>query len=150
MQRFARICFRDSSSSAAQTHSLAVFSCSPYILFSISKMQELKHLCKNTTKVTNFSSQISKEWKALSAREREKWKIMAEEDKLRYDAEKRNYTGPWVVRSDSTRKVWYDRSLWSFNQLNLSDLFSQPILDLMTNGHRNDPRTHQSDPLLPS
>ena len=113
-------------------------------------MQELKHLCKNTTKVTNFSSQISKEWKALSAREREKWKIMAEEDKLRYDAEKRNYTGPWVVRSDSTRKVRYDRSLWSFNQLNLSDLFSQPILDLMTNGHRNDPRTHQSDPLLPS
>ena len=82
----------------------SVMSCSPYILFSISKMQELKHLCKNT-KVTNFSSQISKQWRALSDEEKEKWRLLAEKDKLRYNAEKKNYSGPWVVRSDSARKV---------------------------------------------
>jgi hypothetical protein len=67
-------------------------------------MQEYKKAFKNT-KVTSFSSQISKEWKAMSEKEREKWKDMAEQDKIRFDAEKSQYTGPWVVPSDSIRKV---------------------------------------------
>lgn len=82
----------------------SILSKSPYILFSISKMQEYKTSFKNV-KVTSFSSQISKEWKELSPSERQKWKKMAEQDKHRYNVEKSQYTGPWIVSSQSIRKV---------------------------------------------
>jgi mRNA-degrading endonuclease RelE of RelBE toxin-antitoxin system len=67
-------------------------------------MQEYKHSFKNA-KVTSFSSQISKEWKELPPSEREKWKDMAEQDKRRYNVEKSQYTGPWVVPFETVRKV---------------------------------------------
>jgi mRNA-degrading endonuclease RelE of RelBE toxin-antitoxin system len=67
-------------------------------------MQEYKNSFKNAN-VTSFSSQISKEWKELPPSERAKWKDMAEQDKRRYDVEKSRYTGPWVVRFESIRKV---------------------------------------------
>ncbi|KAG7357335.1 high mobility group box domain containing protein [Nitzschia inconspicua] len=76
---------------------------SPYILFSMSKMQEYKSCYKNV-KVTSFSSQISKEWKELTPTEKQKWKEKAEQDKYRYNVEKSQYTGPWVVPSESVRK----------------------------------------------
>ncbi|VEU36000.1 unnamed protein product [Pseudo-nitzschia multistriata] len=76
---------------------------SPYILFSISKMQEYRVLNKNT-KVTCFSSLISKEWRGLSEHEKKKWKAIAEKDKLRYNAEKSLYKGPWQVPTERPRK----------------------------------------------
>lgn len=79
---------------------------SPYILFSISKMQKYKVLYKNA-KVTSFSSLISKEWKALTEEEKKKWKMFAEQDKLRYNTEKRFYKGPWQVPSERLRKVCF-------------------------------------------
>mmetsp|Transcript_51311 Transcript_51311/g.58178 ORF Transcript_51311/g.58178 Transcript_51311/m.58178 type:complete len:141 (-) Transcript_51311:476-898(-) len=69
---------------------------SPYILFSISKMQTYKRIHKNV-EVTSFSSRISKEWKVLSDDERNKWKKIAEHDKLRYNVERSLYKGPWRV-----------------------------------------------------
>mmetsp|Transcript_14731 Transcript_14731/g.41004 ORF Transcript_14731/g.41004 Transcript_14731/m.41004 type:complete len:347 (+) Transcript_14731:668-1708(+) len=78
--------------------------CSPYILFSISKMQKYRVLFKNA-KVTSFSSLISKEWKALTEEEKKKWKVFAEQDKLRYNTEKQIYKGPWQVPSQRLRKV---------------------------------------------
>ena len=48
-------------------------------------------------KVTSLSSRISADWKALSDDDREYWRKEAERDKLRYDAEKSAYTGPWKV-----------------------------------------------------
>ena len=77
---------------------------SPYILFSSSKIQAYKRMHKNA-KVTSFSSAIAKEWKSISAEEKKKWKQAAEQDKLRYNAEKLSYKGPWQVSTDPPRKV---------------------------------------------
>jgi hypothetical protein len=65
-------------------------------------MEEYKKIYKNA-KVTSFSSQISKDWKTLSSDEKEKWKKVAEQDKLRYLAEKSIYTGPWLVPKTTER-----------------------------------------------
>jgi len=59
-------------------------------------MQTYKRTNKNV-KVTSFSSRISKEWKVLSDDERNKWKKIAEHDKLRYNVERSLYKGPWRV-----------------------------------------------------
>lgn len=76
---------------------------SPYIHFSISQIQKYKHIYKNV-KVTSFSSLISKEWKGLPEDDKNMWRMLAEKDKKRYDAEKRLYKGPWQVPSDRPRK----------------------------------------------
>jgi len=76
---------------------------SPYILFSISKMQTYKRTNKNV-KVTSLSSRISKEWKVLSDDERNKWRKIAEQDKKRYNIEKSLYKGPWRVKSEKPPK----------------------------------------------
>ena len=65
-------------------------------------MEEYKKMYKNA-KVTSFSSQISKDWKALNEKEKEKWKEVAEQDKLRYLAEKSIYKGPWLVPKTTER-----------------------------------------------
>jgi hypothetical protein len=65
-------------------------------------MEEYKRNFKNV-QVTSFSSQISKEWKALSEDVKEMWKNVAEQDKQRYMAEKSMYTGPWLVRATTER-----------------------------------------------
>jgi hypothetical protein len=78
---------------------------SPYILFSISKMSEYKTSGNTNVHVTSVSRLIAQEWKALSASEREKWNSIALQDKLRYNAEKSMYTGPWEVPSKRHRKV---------------------------------------------
>jgi HMG (high mobility group) box len=67
-------------------------------------MQEYKEKLK-LEKVTSLSSQISKEWKALPEVEQNKWKREAERDKLRYNAEKSLYNGPWRVSAERPRKV---------------------------------------------
>jgi len=66
-------------------------------------MQTYKLTYKNV-KVTSISSRISKEWKALSDAEKSKWKKIAEQDKLRYENEKKLYKGPWKVKSERPRK----------------------------------------------
>jgi hypothetical protein len=79
---------------------------SPYILFSISKMQEYKKsMAKHGVQVTSFSSRIAQDWKKLPDHEREKWEEAALQDKLRYNAEKELYTGPWQVPTGRSRKV---------------------------------------------
>ena len=77
---------------------------SPYILFSISKMAEYKSSTPNV-QVTAISRRIAEEWKTLSDSEKRKWDQVALQDKLRYNAEKRLYTGPWQVPSKRSRKV---------------------------------------------
>jgi hypothetical protein len=77
---------------------------SPYILFSISKMAEYKSSSKNV-QVTVISRRIAQEWKTLSDVERGGWDQTALQDKLRYNAEKSLYTGPWQVPSKRARKV---------------------------------------------
>lgn len=69
---------------------------SPYILFSISKMQEY-HSKFNHVKVTSLSSRISREWKDMSEEDKDHWRRAAERDKMRYNAEKSTFTGPWTV-----------------------------------------------------
>mmetsp|Transcript_13995 Transcript_13995/g.13806 ORF Transcript_13995/g.13806 Transcript_13995/m.13806 type:complete len:87 (+) Transcript_13995:361-621(+) len=74
-------------------------------------MQTYKRIHKNV-EVTSFSSRISKEWKVLSDDERNKWKKIAEHDKLRYNVERSLYKGPWrvPVKSEKSPKV----SVWIF------------------------------------
>ncbi len=67
-------------------------------------MQEYKEKLKQE-KVTSLSSQISREWRALPEEEQNKWKGAAERDKLRYNAEKSLYNGPWRVSAERPRKV---------------------------------------------
>eukprot|EP00980_Cylindrotheca_fusiformis_P026287 scaffold15718_cov126-Cylindrotheca_fusiformis.AAC.5 len=76
---------------------------SPYIHFSISKMAEYNKL-GSTIPVTSISGLISEEWKALPTEERRKWDQIALQDKLRYDAEKSMYDGPWQVPCKRPRK----------------------------------------------
>jgi hypothetical protein len=79
---------------------------SPYILFSISKMAEYKSsMSKKRVQVTTISRRIAQEWKLLPSTERRKWDQSAMQDKLRYNAEKDLYTGPWHVSSKRSRKV---------------------------------------------
>jgi hypothetical protein len=79
---------------------------SPYILFSISKMAEYKSSISNKhLQVTTISRHIAQEWKLLPTTERTKWDQIAMQDKLRYNAEKQLYTGPWHVPSKRSRKV---------------------------------------------
>ena len=40
---------------------------------------------------------VSKSWKLLNAKEKEKWEDMARIDKERYEREKALYKGPWKV-----------------------------------------------------
>ena len=49
---------------------------------------------------------VSQAWKALSEDEREKWEVMARQDKARYEMEKSMYTGPWKV--PATKRVSKD------------------------------------------
>jgi len=80
---------------------------SPYILFSISKMAEYKSslLKEKNVQVTSISRRIAQEWKTLSKEERQKWDEVALQDKMRYNAEKSLYTGPWQIPSKRSRKV---------------------------------------------
>jgi hypothetical protein len=85
---------------------------SPYILFSISKMAEYKSSMSNKrVQVTTISRRIAQEWKLLPSTERTKWDQIAMQDKLRYNAEKHLYTGPWHVPSKRSRKVRTNFSL---------------------------------------
>lgn len=77
---------------------------SPYILFSISKMAKYKS-CSPNVQVTEISRRIAQEWKLLPDTERKKWDQVALQDKLRYNAEKSLYTGPWQVPSKRSKKV---------------------------------------------
>lgn len=43
---------------------------------------------------------VSDEWRELTAEEKEKWEVMAREDKARYIKEKDEYAGPWKVPAD--------------------------------------------------
>lgn len=49
---------------------------------------------------------VSQAWKALPEDEREKWEVMARQDKARYEMEKSMYTGPWKV--PATKRVSKD------------------------------------------
>ena len=40
---------------------------------------------------------VSQSWKTMSREERSQWEDLARQDKERYEAEKRIYTGPWKV-----------------------------------------------------
>lgn len=77
---------------------------SPYIYFSMARMEELKKLSGGKTKVTSTSKQVSKEWKCLPPSERRKWEEVARRDKIRFMAEKTLYTGPWQVPAKRTKK----------------------------------------------
>jgi hypothetical protein len=77
---------------------------SPYILFSIARMDKLRKEMGSKTKVTSISKLVSDEWKALSEEERKIWEEHARQDKERYNAEKSLYTGPWQVPSKRSRK----------------------------------------------
>jgi hypothetical protein len=77
---------------------------SPYILFSISRMEEYKRE-KGTTSVTAISRLVAEEWKALSLADRKRWDQVAAQDKARYNAEKSLYTGPWQIPSKRSKKV---------------------------------------------
>ena len=77
---------------------------SPYILFSIHRMDQHRQLMGAHTNVTSISKLVSDEWKALSDRERREWSERARLDKDRYNAEKSLYTGPWQIPSKRTRK----------------------------------------------
>ena len=77
---------------------------SPYILFSIHRMDKLRQQMGSNTNVTSISKHVSDEWKALSESDRHKWFEQARFDKERYNAERSLYTGPWVIPSKRSRK----------------------------------------------
>lgn len=77
---------------------------SPYILFSIHRMDQHRQQMGAHTNVTSLAKLVSDEWKALSERERREWSERARLDKERYNAEKSLYTGPWQIPSKRTRK----------------------------------------------
>lgn len=77
---------------------------SPYILFSIHRMDKHRQQLGARTNVTSISKLVSDEWKALSENERREWSERARFDKERYNAERSLYTGPWVIPSKRSRK----------------------------------------------
>jgi len=55
---------------------------------------------------TEVAKMVSQAWKDLPEDEREKWEVMARQDKARYEMEKSMYTGPWKV--PATKRVTKD------------------------------------------
>lgn len=55
-------------------------------------------------KTTEVAKLVSVAWKGLDAEERKVWEDLAEKDKVRYEAEKAIYKGPWKIPS-SKRKA---------------------------------------------
>jgi len=51
----------------------------------------------NMKQTANVSKIVSSEWKNLSNERRKCWQEMAKEDKERFETERKNYKGPWVV-----------------------------------------------------
>jgi len=74
---------------------------SAYMFFSTAKHPEirarLKKEGKPEEKTTAIAKLVSLEWKRLQSDEREKWEVMASQDKARFEVEKTMYTGPWKV-----------------------------------------------------
>jgi hypothetical protein len=46
---------------------------------------------------SELSKYVSVSWELLSLEEREEWRLRMEEDRIRYEAEKSNYNGPWKI-----------------------------------------------------
>eukprot|EP00549_Striatella_unipunctata_P019326 CAMPEP_0118710666 /NCGR_PEP_ID=MMETSP0800-20121206/23539_1 /TAXON_ID=210618 ORGANISM="Striatella unipunctata, Strain CCMP2910" /NCGR_SAMPLE_ID=MMETSP0800 /ASSEMBLY_ACC=CAM_ASM_000638 /LENGTH=357 /DNA_ID=CAMNT_0006614935 /DNA_START=44 /DNA_END=1117 /DNA_ORIENTATION=- len=75
---------------------------SAYMFFSTAKHQEIreqyaKSIASEKNKTAAIAKLVSNEWKNLCEDEREAWEEMARQDKLRFEAEKVAYTGPWKV-----------------------------------------------------
>eukprot|EP00534_Pseudo-nitzschia_fraudulenta_P003715 CAMPEP_0201131450 /NCGR_PEP_ID=MMETSP0850-20130426/42819_1 /ASSEMBLY_ACC=CAM_ASM_000622 /TAXON_ID=183588 /ORGANISM="Pseudo-nitzschia fraudulenta, Strain WWA7" /LENGTH=415 /DNA_ID=CAMNT_0047401493 /DNA_START=259 /DNA_END=1506 /DNA_ORIENTATION=+ len=75
---------------------------SSYMFFSTKKHKEIRaELAEKgegqKLSTTEVAKMVSQAWKALPEDEREKWEVMARQDKARYEMEKSMYTGPWKV-----------------------------------------------------
>lgn len=84
---------------------------SSYMFFSTKKHKEIRaELAEkgegNKLSTTEVAKMVSQAWKALPDEEREKWEVMARQDKARYEMEKSMYTGPWKV--PATKRVSKD------------------------------------------
>ena len=77
---------------------------SPYILFSIHRMDQHRQQLGKQTNITMISKLVSDEWKTLSESDRLEWSERARFDKERFNAEKSLYTGPWQIPSKRKRK----------------------------------------------
>lgn len=55
---------------------------------------------------TEVAKMVSQAWKSLPEDEREKWEVLARQDKARYEMEKSMYTGPWKVQA--TKRISKD------------------------------------------
>jgi len=84
---------------------------SSYMFFSTIKHKEIRaELAEKgegqKISTTEVAKMVSQAWKALLEEEREKWEVLAREDKARYEMEKSMYTGPWKV--PATKRVSKD------------------------------------------
>lgn len=84
---------------------------SSYMFFSTKKHKEIRaELAEKgegkKLSTTEVAKMVSQAWKALPEDEREKWEVMARQDKARYEMEKSMYTGPWKV--PATKRVSKD------------------------------------------
>lgn len=74
---------------------------SAYIFFSTDMMQKIKKEQENSQsdkqKITDISKRISQAWKDLSSHERQRWNLIAKQDKERFVREKMKYKGPWQL-----------------------------------------------------
>lgn len=77
---------------------------SPYIHFSMSRIDDYRQKLGGNVKITTISKAIGEEWKKLPTEERKKWQDIAQKDKVRFEAEKQLYTGPWKIPSKRTKK----------------------------------------------
>lgn len=79
---------------------------SAFIIFSAEKHKEIKAgLLEDgkAVKTTEIAKLVSEQWKNLDPEERKIWDEKAEKDKLRYEAEKAIYKGPWKIPSNKRK-----------------------------------------------
>lgn len=79
---------------------------SAFIIFSAEKHKLIKKdLLEDgkTVKTTEIAKLVSEAWKKLTPDDRKPWDESAEKDKIRYEAEKALYKGPWKIPSNKRK-----------------------------------------------
>ena len=79
------------------------------ILFTLFRHNVHNRLTHSLSQMVNIAKMVSESWKTLPKEARVVWEEKAREDRLRYEAEKAAYNGPWKIKA-STFSVQKDPS----------------------------------------
>ncbi|KAG5189238.1 high mobility group box domain-containing protein [Tribonema minus] len=82
---------------------------SAYVLFSLSKRQEVKAGLPEGSKVTEIMRRVAALWREMTEDQRSEWHAKAAEDKQRYQDELTTYQGPLKIPNKRAHKAMFEQ-----------------------------------------